>query len=159
MKMNFNKLHVQRSVFGEKMVEMHYVGHFIMLMIIKKLTTPQTMHYIFCHNNPILNLNPKNQARRWLIICEIINGITALRKRVTLDQSNVLNFFEEEMNCPLREEKKPPFKKRQNISFNSIFIYFYKRTFQERGCATKTKFGRFRCFNCQKPSSFIVCGK
>jgi hypothetical protein len=24
------------------------------------LTTPQTMCCIFCHNNPILNLNPKN---------------------------------------------------------------------------------------------------
>jgi hypothetical protein len=32
------------------------------------VTTPQTMHCILCHNNPILNLNPKIQARKWLIL-------------------------------------------------------------------------------------------
>jgi hypothetical protein len=38
-------------------------------MIIKKVnvTTLQTMHCSFCHHNPILNLNPKIQARKGLI--------------------------------------------------------------------------------------------
>jgi hypothetical protein len=75
------------------------------------------MHCILCHNNPILNLNPKNQARKWLIIYNIINGIIALRKYVNLDQSNVLNFFEKEMNCLLKEEEKKPFKKRKKKFF------------------------------------------
>jgi hypothetical protein len=76
-----------------------------------------------------------------------------------LDHSNVLKFLEEEMKCPLREEEKQPSKKRPNISSNSIFSFFCKKTFQERGCATKTKFGRLGSFNCQKPSSFTNCEK
>jgi hypothetical protein len=37
-----------------------------------------------------LNLNPKTQARKGLIICNIINGIIALKKHVNSDHSNVL---------------------------------------------------------------------
>jgi len=37
--------------------------------------TFQTMSCIFCHNNPILNVNPKIQARKGLIIYIGTNGI------------------------------------------------------------------------------------
>jgi hypothetical protein len=50
----------------------------------------QTMHFILCHNNPILSVNPKTQARKRLITYNKINGIVALRKHVNLDDSNIL---------------------------------------------------------------------
>ncbi len=44
------------------------------------VTTFQTSKCcIFCHNKPVLNLNPKNQARNELIIYNTINGISTLR--------------------------------------------------------------------------------
>jgi hypothetical protein len=48
----------------------------------------QVMHCILCYNSPILNLNPKIQARRRLIIHNKINGIIALRKHINLNHSN-----------------------------------------------------------------------
>jgi hypothetical protein len=71
-----------------------------------------------------------------------------------------LKIIEKEVNCLLREEEKQPSKKRSNISFNSIFsFYFCKKTFQKKGCAAKILFGRFESFSCQKPSFFIICGE
>ncbi len=54
---------MHKEYFGEQIVEMHYAMHFIVLMIQKKVdvTTPQTMHHNFCHNNLALNVNPKTQ--------------------------------------------------------------------------------------------------
>jgi hypothetical protein len=46
------------------------------------------MHFIICYNNLILNLNPKTQARRRLIIYTTTNGITTLIKHVNLDHFN-----------------------------------------------------------------------
>jgi hypothetical protein len=65
----------------------------------------QTMHCIISHNNPILNLNPKTQARKGLIIYNTTNGIVALKKHVNSYHSIVLKQIEE-VNCPLREEEK-----------------------------------------------------
>jgi hypothetical protein len=62
------------------------------------------MCYIPCHNNPILNLNPKTQARKGLIIYDITNGIATLKKHVNTNHSNVLKKIKEEMNCPLKEK-------------------------------------------------------
>jgi hypothetical protein len=54
---------------------------------------------IFCHNNPILNVNPKTQARKWLIIyINHTNGIVALKKHVNLDHFNISKKFEKEIN-------------------------------------------------------------
>ncbi len=47
--------------------------------------TRQTMWCILCHNDPILNVNPKTQARKGLIIYNSSNGIVALKKYVNLD--------------------------------------------------------------------------
>ncbi len=49
------------------------------------LTTLQIMHCIFCHNNLILNLNPKTQARKGFIIYNTTNGITTLKRHDNLD--------------------------------------------------------------------------
>jgi hypothetical protein len=88
------------------------------------VTTPQTMRYILCHNNLILNVNPKIQARKRLIIYNTTNGIAPLRKHVNSNHSNIFLKFEEEINYPLKEDERQPSKKILNISFNSIFSFF-----------------------------------
>jgi hypothetical protein len=80
----------------------------------------QIMHCILCYNNPILNVNPKTQARKGLIIYNIINGIAPLRKHANLDHFNILKKFEREVNCLLKEDEKQPSKKKPNIYLNSI---------------------------------------
>jgi hypothetical protein len=128
MKEKFEKLHVQRSFWrGNNKNALCWAFYCVNDNKEVNVTTPQTMHYILCHNNPILNLNPKNQVGKRLIMYNTINGIAALRKHVNLDHSNVLNFFEEEMNYPLKEEEKQPSKKIPNIFSNSIFSFFFAR--------------------------------
>jgi len=93
----------------------------------------QILHCILCHNNPILNVNPKTQAKKGLIIYNTTNGIAPLRKHVNLNHCNILKQFEKEVNFPLREDEKHLSKKKPNISSNSISSFFCcKRTFQER---------------------------
>jgi hypothetical protein len=53
------------------------------------------MRCYLCHNNSILNLNPKTQVKKRLIIYNTTNGIVALRKHVNVDHSNVLKRIEE----------------------------------------------------------------
>jgi hypothetical protein len=48
---------------------------------------------VFCHNNPILNLNPKNQTKKGLIIYNTTTSIIVLRKHVNLDHCNIFKFF------------------------------------------------------------------
>jgi hypothetical protein len=74
-----------------------------------------------------LNLNPKIQARKRLIIYNTTNGIVTLRKHDNANHSNVLNFFEKKVNCLLREEEKQPFKKRLNISLTPYLVFFCAR--------------------------------
>jgi len=88
------------------------------------VTTPEIMHCIVCHNNPILNVNPKTQARKGLIIYNAINGIATLRKHVNSDHFNVLKNFEENFYCPLRQDGRKPSIKRPNIYFYSRFDFF-----------------------------------
>jgi len=53
------------------------------------------MGCILCHNNPILKVNRKTQARKGLIIYNSSYGIVALRKHVNLDHPNSLKKFKE----------------------------------------------------------------
>jgi hypothetical protein len=46
------------------------------------------MQCILCHNNPILNVNPKTKARKRLIY-NSYNGIAALRKHVNSYHHNL----------------------------------------------------------------------
>jgi hypothetical protein len=48
------------------------------------------MHCILCYSSPILNLNPKTQGRRGLIIYNTTNGIITLKKHVNVDYSNLI---------------------------------------------------------------------
>ncbi len=52
------------------------------------LTTLQVMCFIFCHNSSILNLNPKTQVKRKLIMYNTINVIITLRKHLNSDHCN-----------------------------------------------------------------------
>jgi hypothetical protein len=85
---------------------------------------PQTMWCILCHNNPILNVNPKTQTRKGLIVYNSSNGIMALRKQINSYHLNIFLKFEKKINCPLREDEKQPAKKRSNVSSNSISSFF-----------------------------------
>jgi hypothetical protein len=82
------------------------------------------MWCILCHNNSILNVNPKTQARKGLIIYNSFNGIITLRKQVNLDHPNIFLKIEEKINCPLREDEKQPSKKISNVYSNYIPSFF-----------------------------------
>ncbi len=112
----------------------------------------QTVHCIFYYNNPILNVNPKIQARKRLIIYNTTNGIARLKKHVNLDHSNILKKFEEKLIVLWGKMKDNLPKKNQTFLLTPYLV-------QKRWCATKAKFGRFGSFNCQKPSFFTICRK
>jgi hypothetical protein len=130
MKHNVNKLHVQRSLWRENNKNALCWAFYFVNDNKKVLKIAiQTMHCILCHSNPILNLNPKTQARKGLIIYNTINGIIALRKHVNSNHSNVLKKFEE-ANFPFKEEEIQVLKIDQIFLLNSISSFFFcKRIF------------------------------
>jgi hypothetical protein len=94
MKENFKKLHGQRSFWkGNSRNALCWVLYYVNHNKEVNVIACQTMHCIFCHSNPILNLNPKTQARKRLIIYNTTNGIATLREHDNANHSNVLNFF------------------------------------------------------------------
>jgi hypothetical protein len=82
------------------------------------------MQCIFCHSNPILNVNPKTRARKRVIIYNSSNGINTLRKHVNSDHLNIFLKFKEKINYPLKENEKQPSEKKSNVFSNSIFNFF-----------------------------------
>jgi hypothetical protein len=91
MKNNLNKLHVQRSFWraNYNINELCWAFYCVNDNKEVNLISPQTMQCIIYHNNPILNLNPKPQARKGLIIYNTITNITTLRKHVNSYYFNV----------------------------------------------------------------------
>ncbi len=84
------KLHAQRLFWKPNNLNaLYWAFYYVNDSKEVSLTTPQVMHDILCYNNPILNLNPKTQARRRLIIYNITNGITTLIKDVNSDHFNI----------------------------------------------------------------------
>jgi hypothetical protein len=63
----------------------------------------------------VLNLNPKIQAKRRLIIYNITNGITTLKKC----NCGLIYFFliEKEVNNSLAENEREPLKKKNKNDF------------------------------------------
>jgi len=61
------------------------------------------MHCIFGHNNPVLNLNPKTQAKKRLTIYNTSNDKIALIKHVNVDHFIILKNNKEEVNNLLRK--------------------------------------------------------
>jgi hypothetical protein len=80
------------------------------------------MHCVLCHNNPVLNINPK--IRKGLIIYNTTNDIVALRKHVNSYHSNINKKIEGEINCPLKEDERQLSKKRPSVSSNPISSFF-----------------------------------
>jgi hypothetical protein len=117
------------------------------------------MQCILCYNSPILNLNPKTQARRGLIIYNTSSGIIALRKHVHVNHS-ICFLIEEEVNNLLKEKKRQLAKKKANMSISSISNFFAtKEPFKKKWFVAKKIIGGYEISNYQKPSSFAICGK
>jgi len=89
------------------MVELIYIGFFFCVNDNKDVNVkcPQTMRCILCYSSPILFCNFKTQARKHLILYDITNGITSLKKHVNVDYYSKAKMFEEEVNSPLRGEE------------------------------------------------------
>jgi len=81
MKENRKKLHVQKTIWkthDKKSLCWVFFGvNHNKNVEVKCL---QTLSCILCYNSPILFCNPKTQARKGLIIYNITNGITTLKK-------------------------------------------------------------------------------
>jgi hypothetical protein len=61
----FKKLHAQRAFWrGNNINALCWAFYCVNDNKEINVTTLQTMCCIFCHNNPILNVNPKTQARK-----------------------------------------------------------------------------------------------
>jgi len=88
---NLKKLHAQK-VFWKRNRKIALCWAFYYVNDNKKIsvTTSPIMHCILCHKNPILNVNPKTQVRKGLIIYNTTNYIVTLSKDVN---SNHLNHF------------------------------------------------------------------
>jgi len=127
---------------------MHCVGHFINDNKKVNVTTPQTMHYILCFNNPILNVNPKMQARKGLIIYNIINGIVALRKHVNLDHSNILKSLKKKLIILWGKMKDNLPKRDQMFLLTPYLVFLLQKNLLETWCAIKKISRRFYYFNC-----------
>jgi hypothetical protein len=119
------KLHVQRTFWrGNSRNALCWAFYCVNDNKKANAIAPYITRCIFYHNNPILNINPKTQARKGLIICNSSNGIIALRKHVNLDHPNILKKFEKKINCLLREDEIQSSKKKPNVSPNSISSFF-----------------------------------
>jgi len=82
---NFKKLHAQRTFWRRNNINA-LCWAFYCVNDDKEVNviTSQIMCCILCHNNPILNVNPKTQAKKGLIIYtnHTTNGIITLKKHV-----------------------------------------------------------------------------
>jgi hypothetical protein len=87
---NLKKLHAQRTFWrGNSINALCWAFYSVNDNKEVDVIAPQTMRCILCHNNPILNVNPKMQVRKRLIIYNATNGIAALRKHVNSNHPNI----------------------------------------------------------------------
>jgi hypothetical protein len=90
---NCKKLHAQRTFWRGNNINAlcwaFYCGNDDKEM---NVTTPQTIHCILCHNNPILNVNPKRKLGKGLITYNTTNGIVALRKHINSNHPIFFNW-------------------------------------------------------------------
>jgi hypothetical protein len=122
---NFEKLYAQRTFWrGNNRNTLCWAFYCLNDNKEVNATTLQTIWCILCHNNPILNVNPKIQTRKGLIIYNSSYGIAALRKHVNSYRLNILQIFEEKNNCPLREMKDNLPKKNQIFILIPYLVFF-----------------------------------
>ncbi len=87
---NFKKLHAQKG-FWKRNNKNALCWAFYCVNDNKEVNIRihQIMHCIICHNNSILNVNPKTQVRKGLIAYNTTNGIATLKKHVNSDHFNI----------------------------------------------------------------------
>jgi hypothetical protein len=108
-----------------------------------------------------LNLNPKIQAKKGLIIYNTTNGILIeLYKHVNLDHFNkILNVFYKS-NSPLRENERQLSKKKPNMFSNSISNFFItQEPFKKYDLQQKQFLENLGFLIVKTHLPFTVCGK
>jgi hypothetical protein len=124
LKDNLNKLHVQRSFFrANNKNALCWVVDCVNDNKKVNITTPLTMCSIICHNNPVLNLNPKTQARKGLIIYNTMNGIATLRKHVNSDHFEIIIIFLNKKWIVFWRKKKDNLLKKDQIFLLTPFFF------------------------------------
>jgi hypothetical protein len=122
---NLRKLHVQKTFWkGNNRIALCCAFYCVNDNKEVNAIALQTMWCIPCHNNPILNIKSKTQARKGLIIYDSSNCIVALKKHVNSDHLNIFLKFEKKINYPLKGDERQPSKKKPNVSSNSISSFF-----------------------------------
>ncbi len=88
-----------------------------------------TMKCILCY---------MNITKRRLILCNITNGIIALRKHVFTNHFIIVKMFEEEMNIPLKgETNREPTKKIFNLFNISNFKFLLQKNLSRKMKSSK----------------------
>jgi hypothetical protein len=98
------------------------------------------MRCIICYSSPFLICNLKIQARKDLILYNITNQITTLKKHVNANHFIIANFFEKEVKNPLREVEKQFAKKRSNPSTIQLSFFLLLKIFSRRSYAVEIVF-------------------
>jgi hypothetical protein len=79
-----------------------------------------------------------NITKRRLILCNITNGIIALRKHVFTNHFIIVKMFEEEMNIPLKGERnREPTKKIFNLFNISNFKFLLQKNLSRKMKSSK----------------------
>ncbi len=135
---NFLKWHVQRSFWkGNNVNALCWAFYCVNGNKVVNVIAPQTMHCYLCHSKPILNLNPKTQARKRLIIYNTINGIAALRKHVNAYHSNVLKKLKNKWIVFWRKRKKTFQKVIKTFILTPYLVSFLQENFSRKRMCKK----------------------
>jgi hypothetical protein len=70
------------------------------------LINTQIMRWLPYYQKPIIGINPRIQAKKWLISYYKTNGIISLKKHGDADHFFIRQMFEEEMNNLLRKNEE-----------------------------------------------------
>lgn len=119
---------------------MHYVRHFIVLMMGQMLfrVSPQIMRFILCCSNYIFALNSSTKERKGIIKYYKAYEIRILKEHVDADHSINSKKIKEEVNNVRSVEKQLP-KKKPNVSIHVIFNFIVvKDLFKKMMCNKKT---------------------
>jgi len=139
---------------------MHYVGHFIVLMMKQMLfgVSPQIMRCIFCCSNYIFALNSSTKERKGMIKYYKTYGITILKKHLDANHSINSKKIKEEVNNVGSVEKQLA-KKKPNVSIHVICnIIVMKDLFKKMMCGKKLCI-RPSLFDCEKSHAFLASGE
>jgi hypothetical protein len=87
----------------------------------------------------VMNLSPKTQAMKVLIIDNTTNDMITLRKHVNSNHCNTFNFFEK-VNCPLKEDENQPSKKDQIFLLTPYLFFLLQKNHSRKMMCSKRNF-------------------